>query len=185
LEIKIYAGTRKEWRNWLRKNKKEKRVFLIKYKKHTGKPSLNNREAMEEAICFGWIDTTIKRLDEERYQQCFVKRTKNSRWSNNTQRYAREMIAKRKMTKEGLYWYQEGLKKPTIDLDLPKNPETPQELLQELKKVKAVKNFEKFPPSSRRYYIHWILIAKRPETKEKRIKEVVKRTIENKKPNDT
>jgi len=83
----VYAGTRKEWRQWLRLNhKKETRVNLVKFKKHTGKPSLNNKESMEEAICFGWIDTTIKRIDDERYQQSFAKRTDKSRWSNNTLR---------------------------------------------------------------------------------------------------
>ena len=68
-----YAGTREEWREWLRKNhKKERRVYLISYKKHTGKSSVSHREALEEAICFGWIDTTVKRLDDEKYKRTFV-----------------------------------------------------------------------------------------------------------------
>jgi len=183
-EIKeFYAGTRRVWREWLRKNhNKEKKVYLIKYKKHTGKPSLTNKEAMDEAICFGWIDTTVKKLDDEKYRQCFVRRNKNSRWSNNTLRYAREMIKKRKMSKFGMKMYLEGLKKPVIDHGLPRDPEMPEDLKKELKKNrKALENFEKFAPSYRRYYIYWIEKAKRAETRKRRIKTVVEKSEENKK----
>ena len=179
---RIYAGTRKEWREWLRKNhKKEKKVYLVKYKKHTGKPSLNNREAMEEAICFGWIDTTVKRLDEERYQQCFVKRNDKSRWSNNTLSYARDMIKKKKMMKQGLEAYKKGVKKPTIDHGLPKNPETPDDLRKELRKHKLEIIFKNLAPSARRYHIWSIEKAKREETRKKRIKETVKMVKDNRK----
>ncbi|MBR9707182.1 MAG: hypothetical protein GOV15_01980, partial [Candidatus Diapherotrites archaeon] len=122
-EVKsTYAGSRKEWREWLRKNgRKENRVYLICYKKHTGKPFLTHRAALEDAICFGWIDTTIKRLDDEKFRRTFAKRTKKSTWSNNTLKYAREMIAKKKMTKVGMQAYEWGLKKKTIDHDLPRD----------------------------------------------------------------
>ncbi|HLC71705.1 MAG TPA: YdeI/OmpD-associated family protein [Candidatus Nanoarchaeia archaeon] len=177
----IYAGTRKEWRDWLKKNHlAENKVFLIKYKKHTGRPSLNNKEAMEEAICFGWIDTTVKRLDEERYQQCFMKRTDKSRWSKNTLRYAEEMIQLGKMTKHGLKRYQEGKLKPTIDLDLPKG-HLPTELEVALKKGKAWDNFQKLAPSTRKVYVHWVARAKMPETKKKRVAIVVKQALAGKK----
>src|SRR3989344_123253 len=142
----IYAGTRKEWRDWLKKNHlAENKVFLIKYKKHTGRPSLNNKEAMEEAICFGWIDTTVKRLDDERYQQCFARRNSKSRWSNNTLSYARDMIQKGKMSAFGLTMYEQGKQKPTIDHNLPKNPDIPDDLKKALGKKLA--DFEKRSPS--------------------------------------
>ena len=81
----IEAGTHKAWRAWLQKHHlKEKKVGLICHKKHTGKLFLTHREAMEDAICFGWIDTTIKRLDEDRYIRYFARRTDKSRWSENT-----------------------------------------------------------------------------------------------------
>ncbi len=181
----VYAGTRKEWRGWLRKNhKKESKVYLIKYKKHTGKPSLNNKEAMAEAISFGWIDTTIKRLDNERYRQCFVKRKKSSKWSNNTLRYAREQIAKKRMSKFGMEMYELGKSKPTIDHNLPKNPEIPSELLKELKREKALDNFNKLAPSYRRLYIYQVIKAKKPETIKKWITLVVNKVKENKKPHE-
>lgn len=182
----VYAKDPKEWRAWLRKNHKtEKKVYLIKYKKHTGKPSVTSREAMEEAICFGWIDTTIKRLDDERYMQTFVPRTKNSRWSKNTLSYAKRLMGEKKMTKDGLKAYEEGRKKPVISMGLPKNPKTPDDLKKELEKSKKAKeNFNNFAPSYRRFYIYQIVRAKRPETRQKRIREVVRRSRENKKPAD-
>jgi len=170
----IYAGTRKEWRQWLRLNhKKENKVYLIKYKKHTGKPSLNNKEAMEEAICFGWIDTTIKRLDDERYQQCFAKRTDKSRWSNNTLRCAQNMIKKNKMSKFGMEMYLKGKEKPTIDHNFPRDPEIPIELKKELVKNKLLDEFNLLSPSMKRLHIYALLRAKREETKKKRINEII------------
>ncbi len=182
--MKCYASTRKEWREWLRKNHlKEDKVYLIKYKKHTKKTTLTNKEAMEEAICFGWIDTTVKRLDEDRYQQCFVKRKNNAKWSKNTLSYAQEMIKKRKMTKAGLAAYKKGLMKPPIDHNLPKNPDIPFELNELLKKDKDVlENFSRLAPSYKRYYIYWIEKAIKKETRDKRIKEVFKRIKKNLKP---
>ena len=179
----VYAKNRKEWREWFKKNhRKESKVYLILYKKHTKKPTLNKREAMDGAICFGWIDTTIKRVDDERYTQCFVKRNKNSRWSNNTLSYAKRLIKEKRMTQAGLKMYKEGLKKQTIDHNLPKNPKTPDDLKKELEKNKeSKKNFNNFAPSYKRFYIYWIERAKRKETRNKRIKEVVKRARENQK----
>jgi len=180
---KVYAGTRKEWRNWLRKNhKKEKKVWLIKHKKHTGKATLNNKETMEEAICFGWIDTTVKRLDDEKYMQAFVKRNEKSRWSNNTLKYAENMIKKGKMSKFGMEMYELGKKKPTLDHGLSKNPRIPVDLKKELSKNKKAEiNFKNFSPSYRRHFICWIERAKRKETRLKRIKEVFKISKENNK----
>ena len=179
---RIYAGTKKEWRDWLRRNhKKESKVYLIKYKKHTGKPTLNNNETMQEAICFGWIDTTIKRIDEDRYQQCFVKRKRYSRWSNNTLRYAREQIAKRRMSKFGLEMYNLGKEKPTIDHNFPKNPKIPDDLKKALT-GKALENFNKFAPSHRKIFIYQVMKSKRPETRKKWIDWVVNKSRDNKKP---
>ena len=179
----FYAKNRKEWRKWLEKNhEKEKKIALLKYKKHTGKPSLSHKESMEEAICFGWIDTTIKRIDDERYVRNFSRRGKNSRWSNATLGYAKQLIKEKKMTPWGLHYYKEGLKKPVIDHGLPRNPETPEKLIQALAKdKKAQENFNKLAPSYRRSYIYWIERAKREETKIKRTQEVVARLHNNKK----
>lgn len=152
---------------------REERVFLVRYKKHTGEKTFNNQEAMEEAICFGWIDTTIKRVDEERYGVTYVRRGKNSRWSRATQRRARQMIKEGKMAPAGLAAYREGLKKPVIDRDLPRNPETPDDVKKAL--GTHVKQFEELAPSTKRVYLYWILDAKRPETRKRRVEKLVAR----------
>jgi len=179
----FYPKSRKEWRDWLIKNhEKEKRVGMIRYKNHTGKPSITHREAMDEAICFGWIDTTIKRIDDEKYRINFVKRNEKSRWSNATLRYGKEMIKKGLMYPQGLKFYKEGLRKPVIDHGLPRNPETPRDLIKELEKTEnGKKNFDSFAPSYRRTFIYWIERAKRQETRAKRIGIVVKKAQENNK----
>ena len=175
----FYARSRAEWRKWLEKNNERRnRIYLIKYKKHTGKPSVSNMEAMHEAICFGWIDTTGRKLDEERYTQTFVKRTKNSRWSRNTLSYAKMLIKEGKMTPSGLKMYKEGLLKPTTDHNIPKDAPTPEGMRVALKKAGVLEEFERFAPSYRHTYLVWWSRAKRPETKEKRINSIIARTKE-------
>lgn len=106
---------KEEFRTWLIQNHdKENKVELIMHKKHTKKASPSHRELLDEAICFGWVDTTIKRLDEDRFIRTFVRRTKNSRWSENTLKYARKLIREKRMTSSGLSFYKEGLRKFNI-----------------------------------------------------------------------
>ena len=98
----LHITNKKAWRLWLaRHHKTEDKAAVVAHKKHTGKPAPTHRELIEEAICFGWIDTIIKRVDSEKYRQCFVKRNKNGRWSNNTLRYAKQMITQGKMHPQG------------------------------------------------------------------------------------
>jgi uncharacterized protein YdeI (YjbR/CyaY-like superfamily) len=181
MEKQTHVKTRNDFRKWLEKNhEKENKVLVIKHKRHTKKPAPTHKECMEEAICFGWIDTTVKRIDEDRYANYFVKRTDKSRWSNNTLRYARELIEKGLMTPTGMKRYEEGLKKPVIDHGLPKNPDIPKDLRKELgRNKKALENFEKFAPSYRRIFIYWIESAKMKETRDKRIAKVVEKAKRN------
>jgi len=173
----ITAFNRDDFRKWLIKNHNtETKVGVIVYKKHTDKSSPSHRELMEEAICFGWIDTILKRLDEDTYIRNFSKRNKNSKWSNNTISYGKDLIARGKMTPTGLKFYKEGLSKPTHDHGIPKNPDMPAELKQALDEDKTAKdNFEKFSPSIKRTFYRWILRAKLKETQTKRIKLTVEK----------
>jgi len=184
-EIKktFYPKSIKEWRSWLKKNhKKEKSIAVIRYKKHTKKPSPSHMELMHEAICFGWIDTTVKRIDEDKYAVFFARRTDNSRWSNNTLKYGKQMIKEKKMSPEGLKRYKEGLKKPTLNHGFPKDMPPQKDLIKELNKKKEIrKKFDKLSPSQKRYYIWWIERAKREETKNKRIMKVIENLRLNKK----
>jgi len=169
--------TKKEFRTWLKKHhKKESKVAVIIHKKHTSKPFPTHRELIEEAICFGWIDTTVNRLDEDRYIRHFSKRNKNSKWSNNTIRYAKELVKQKKMMPQGMKYYKEGLAKPTHDHGIPMKPSMPSELKKELNKNKKAKsNFEKYPPSTKIMFYRWILRGKREETRAKRIKIIVEK----------
>ena len=173
----ITVFNRDDFRKWLMNNHdKETEVSVIVYKRHTGNSFPSHRELMEEAICFGWIDTIIRKLDEEKYIRTFSKRNKNSKWSNNTLKYAKDLIKRGKMTSAGLKFYKEGLKKPTHDFGIPKNPDMPVELKIALdKEKKAKENFEKFPPSTKKMFYRWILSGKREETRAKRIKLTVEK----------
>ncbi len=183
-EIKqIVPKSSTDFRKWLEKNhSKETRVQVILYKKHTGVKSPSNAELMREAICFGWIDTTAKRIDEEKYMINYTRRNSKSKWSDNTLRYAKELIKEGKMTSIGMKFYKEGLEKPTHDYGIPKNPDMPDELLRELRKDKvAFRNFEKFSPSIKRMLYRWIFGGKMTETRMKRIKLIVERAREGRK----
>jgi len=98
----IYVTIRDEFRDWLIKNHQTKKeIWLIQYKKATKKPSINYVEAVEEAICFGWIDGLEKGIDAERYALRFSPRRPKSNWTNTNKERARKMIAQGRMTRAG------------------------------------------------------------------------------------
>ncbi|MFH1771167.1 MAG: YdeI/OmpD-associated family protein [archaeon] len=171
----INPKSQKAWRKWLEDNHlEEDAVYLVHYKKHTGKRAMSTQEAMDEAICFGWIDTTVKRLDEDCYIQRFVRRKNGGSWSRNTSSYAERLIKDGKMSPHGLKTYKLGVKKPLIDQHIPDNPEVPLKLKQALAKNKKAKMFfDSVAPSHRKLWLRGIYRAKLEETKEKRIKEIV------------
>src|SRR3989344_5714710 len=112
MEAKLIEIFEKEdFSNWLAKNHtKERKIGLVIHKKHTGKKSPSHHELMLEGIRYGWIDTTIKRLDENKFIRFFVKRNEKSRWSYNTLGYAKKLIREKKMAPSGLKAYNEGRK---------------------------------------------------------------------------
>ena len=99
----LYVTTGEEFRKWLEENHKSKKeIWLIRYKKATGKPSLDYVEAVEEAICFGWIDNLEKSMDTERYALRFSPRRLKSNWTETNRQRARKLVAVGKMTEAGL-----------------------------------------------------------------------------------
>ena len=178
---------RDDWRAWLKKNHStQKEVWLIYYKKHTGKPRIPYDDAVEEALCYGWIDSTVKRIDDEKYAQKFTPRNEKSNWSELNKKRARKMIKAGRMTQAGLAKFKQAGKqkdKEAKDKPLRKRLVTPPDLKKALSvNKKALQTFNDFAPSYRRLYIAWITVAKRKETREKRIKQTVKWSAENKKP---
>jgi len=183
---KLYVTDRDDWRLWLEKNHATKReVWLIYYKKHTGKPRIPYDDAVEEALCFGWIDSTVQRIDNEKYAQRFTPRKDRSTWSELNIKRARKMIRQGRMTKAELAKFKEvekkskgGLEtKPAMKLVIP--PDLKEALGAD---KKAWENFHDFAPSYKRLYIRWIADAKRKQTRERRIKQTVKWVAQNKKP---
>lgn len=171
----ITVKSRDQWRKWLKDNHlSEERVFLISYKKHTGKKSINHRAQLEEALCFGWVDTTVIRLDEDRYGRHFVKRKKTATWSKNTLSYCEELFECGKMSAFGKKMYLLGKKKKPIDHDIPESPTVPTDLKKAfVKNKRAKKGFENYSPSTQKTYLKWLFRAKREETRKKRIQQIL------------
>src|SRR5262245_54413461 len=99
----LYVTNRKVWRAWLKKHHKTKKeIWLVFYNKSSGKKRIPYNDAVEEALCFGWIDSTVKKLGPESFAQRFSQRNPKSGWSEMNKERARRLIAAKKMTKAGL-----------------------------------------------------------------------------------
>jgi uncharacterized protein YdeI (YjbR/CyaY-like superfamily) len=180
---------RDEWRKWLETHHdREKEIWLVYYKKHTNKPSLPYDDAVEEAICFGWIDSVVRKLDEDRYMQKFTPRKSKSNWSDLNRQRAKKMIETGKMTEAGCEKIRELLAEDKNGLKTDKKEMKMKIVIPpEIKKVldankRASESFNNLAPGYKRQYMSWILDAKKEETRERRLKEVISRLEENKKP---
>lgn len=178
----VYCKDRKEWRTWLQENYHlEKGIWLIYYKRHTGKPSIPYNDAVEESICFGWIDGRIRKIDEEKYMQHYTPRKPKSAWSEINIGRAKKMIQQGSMTEWGLKIYQDGMKNNKI-IPSSKKFTVPLYLKEALiKNKKAWGNFQNLAPSAKLAYVYWVDTAKTAETREKRIKKTVELIAQNKK----
>ena len=173
----LYVTNREQWRDWLSEHyAAEVGVWLVFYKKATSRPTIQYEAAVEEALCFGWIDSIIKRVDGEKYVRKFTPRKDKSNWSALNRNRAAKMIKAGKMADVGLakikaakktgLWDQDG--RPVITLDMPS------EFTEALAgNRKAKEYFERLAASYRKHYIGWIAAAKRPETKKRRIDESI------------
>jgi uncharacterized protein YdeI (YjbR/CyaY-like superfamily) len=182
----FYPKSRKAWRHWLQRNhvKKEK-VWLIFYKKETEKSGFTYAEAVEEALCFGWIDSTANKRDAESSYRYFAKRSPKSNWSKLNKQRVKKLIKEGLMTKAGLDMITLAKKSGTwIALDHVEDRLMPDDLLKALAKNKhARKNFEAFSKSSQKIILGWIANARRDETRKKRIQETVTLASKNIKAN--
>jgi uncharacterized protein YdeI (YjbR/CyaY-like superfamily) len=184
--MELYVKTREEWRKWLEENHTTVHgIWLIYYKKTSGKPRIPYDEAVEEALCFGWIDGKIKRVNEDYYIQWFSPRRPVSRWSELNMSKVRNLIKEGRMAPAGLLAYEAAIKKPSLIYNTKKdeNMIIPDDLLIALKyNDTSYNNFMNFPPSSRRLYVFWLNDAKRDETRKARIVKIVDRSEKNIKP---
>ncbi len=184
--MELYFKDREEWRRWLEKNSTSaEELWMIIYKKHTGIPCIPYTEAVEEALCFGWIDGKIKRINDEYFIQRYTPRRPGSRWSKYNIERIKRLIKEGRMTQYGLNAYNVILKKPELVYDngASGNPVIPQDLLATLKENrKAYDNFMRFSPSSRRIFIEWLNSAKKTETRSRRILKIVESAEQNRRP---
>jgi len=181
-KLTFYAKNRKEWRNWLEKNHtKEKSVWLIIYGKGSQTPSVNAAEAVEEALCYGWIDSLAKGRDDESHYQTFSPRKPKSNWSKINRERVEKLIQQGLMTPAGQALIDLAKKSGTwtamVDVQNLVIPPDLQKLFN-LSKT-AFKNFNAFPPSSKQLILTWILNAKKPETRQNRIEQTVELAKKN------
>src|SRR5437764_4393088 len=180
----LYVTSRDDWRAWLEKNHEtEKEVWLVYHKKHTNRPRIPYDDAVEEALCFGWIDSTVRRLDDERFMQRFTPRKDTGNWCESNRKRVRKLIAEGKMMEAGLSKIGEGI----LDAPLETKPKkkgagVPRFVREALKRTPdAWENFKRLAPSYRRGYVGWITEAKREETRARRLKEAAALLSQNKK----
>jgi uncharacterized protein YdeI (YjbR/CyaY-like superfamily) len=178
----FYPKTRRQWRNWLQKHHDtEPEVWLVSYLKETGKPSLPYNDAVEEALCFGWIDSTAGTLDETRGLLYFAPRKRGSAWARtNKERLER-------LEKEGLIAppgraviYRAKEDGSWTALDSVEALEVPDDLAAAFAaNPTAAAFFEAFPPSAKKQILWWVASAKRPETRARRVAESVRLAEQN------
>ena len=166
------AGDSAEWREWLaRHHDCESEVWLVFYKRHTGRVGVGYADAVDEALCFGWIDSLVKRLDDERYARKFTPRKPDSKWSTGNRKRFAELQAGGRLMPAGM------ARPPTArngDAPRPATAEIPDYIEEALRRRPAAwEFFESLAPSYRRLYIGWIDSARQPKTKARRLKEAI------------
>lgn len=173
----IYFKTDVQWRDWLEINHNSaKGIYLIFYKVESEFISMRWEDAVKVALCFGWIDSTVKSLDHQRRRQYFCPRNPKSAWSALNKRYVKQLIADNKMHTSGLLKIEEAQKNGSwAALDQVEKGIIPKDLeLAFDRDTKAFENYKNFAPSYRKSYLYWLNQAKRRETREKRISEIVR-----------
>lgn len=173
---------RREWRRWLKQNGSDSRgVWVVIYKKHSGEARLTYPEAVEEALCFGWIDSTPNKVDTKRYVQYFAPRRPRSIWSQLNKKRVQQLIREGRMAAPGLEKINAAKKDGSWRaLDAIDQLIVPTDLAKSLTvNAEAKKNFEAFSVSSRKIILYWIHSARKPETRARRIEEVVSKAARN------
>jgi uncharacterized protein YdeI (YjbR/CyaY-like superfamily) len=177
---------RMEWRTWLEVNhSSEKEIWVIIHKKQSRKKGLKYPEAVEEAICFGWVDSKMQSIDADRFRLRFSPRRKSSIWSKNNKETAERMIHAGKMTQAGFEAIEDAKRngKWEAAYSSEMGSTIPDDVVEALKENElAWKNFKKFSNSTKLQYIYWVNSAKKVETRQRRINDIVRKATQNIKP---
>lgn len=180
--MEYYFKNDLEWRQWLHDNHDSTNgIYLIFYKVAHENESMRWEEAVKVALCYGWIDSTVKSLGNGKRRQYFCPRNDKSAWSALNKSYIKEL------SEAGLM-HQSGLEKIKIakengswsDLDDVENGIIPKDLQEEFNKnIKAFSNYKGFAPSYQKSYLYWLHQAKREDTRQKRIAEIIELCLKN------
>ena len=176
-----YFPDRVAWRNWLEKNHAGSRgIWVVFLKKSVGKRSLEYEEAVEEALCFGWVDSRKKSLDGQRYRLMFTPRNPKSPWSRPNKERVKRLVERALMTEAGMAKIEQAKRNgawtvydPIEDLVMP------DDLKAALAEVSALGNFESLTVSAKKSILWWIASARRPETRSRRIAKAAGAAVQN------
>jgi uncharacterized protein YdeI (YjbR/CyaY-like superfamily) len=178
----VHPKTRAAWRAWLASNHtRPEGVWLITYKKAAGKPRFEYDEAVEEALCFGWVDSKPAKLDDERSMLWFAPRKPDTGWSRPNKERIERMVAQGLMAPAGLAKVEAAKKDGSwTALDAVEALEIPAALAAALAgHPDAARHFEAFPRSVKRGILEWIANAKKPETRARRVEETARLAADN------
>ncbi len=175
---KKYFQKNNEWEQWLAQNHDmEKELWLVYFKKHTGKPCISYDDSVKTALCYGWIDGLVKRIDDECYMRKFTPRSNKSLWSESNKKRVAELLKEGRIKLPGLKIIEAAKKNGNWSKVI--HPPEVDTILSEEFKLALTKNpeansfFDSLAANHKNQFIIWINMAKRPETKEKRIKESI------------
>ena len=182
----LYFKTRQQWRDWLSGHHRDSDgVWLVFYKKHTGESGLDYESAVREALCFGWIDSLIRKLDDQRYVRKMTPRRPNSRWSDLNKQRVEELTQSGQMAPAGLdavraaresgIWDEPAKSPLTLDM-----PEAFRRALEEYEDANAF--FSQLASGYQKQYIGWVAAARREEPRERRIRESIALLQQGRKP---
>lgn len=180
----LYFKNAAEWREWLHENhNKSDAVYLIFYRVDSPYESMRWEEAVQVAICYGWIDSTVKKIDDERRKQSFGPRKDKSVWSKLNKTYIEKLIAENLIHESGLAKIETAKQNGSwTSLDAVENHEIPEDLqLAFDNNTIAYENYKNFSKTYRKSYLYWLNQAKKPETRNTRIYTIIELCYANKK----
>ncbi len=181
LAVQKHFRNRTTWRRWLETHHDEDvHLWMVFYKKHVARAGVDYDAAVEEALCFGWIDSLIRRLDDDRYARKFTQRKNTTKWSATNLKRIEKMVAEGCMTQAGLDKIPPGVRAlPAVSS---RSLEVPPLLAEALAaNPEAQRTFDALAPSYRRNYIHWIGDARREQTRQRRLAEALSLLAQGKK----
>ncbi len=181
----IQFDDRLSWRAWLEANHATARgVWLVTWRRRSGRVGLDYEAAIEEALCFGWVDSTGGVLDDERGRLYFAPRKPRSVWAASNKARVERLIADGRMAPAGLAAVERARADGSWTiLDAAERGEVPDDLADELRRhPPAAVNFEAFPPSTRRMLLGWVALARRPDTRARRIRAIAEAAARNERP---